>query len=223
MIIDRLTEIDETTRGDHYHLAEEDVCYYLGEYTARQGFGYSEMNRLIINLKHKPEHRNTRRWYWKERAISQFGAALRQNINRKGVEHQETLVPIPPSKAKGDPQYDDRMLRILRSAFGQYRADIRELVLQKGSMPADHESGERVSYDKLLASYYIDENASQPEPTSILLFDDVLTTGKHFRVAKQRLIERFPNIDVIGVFIARCVRDSDFDVFRNPLPDPDNL
>ena len=38
---DRFTEIDELTRPDHSWLTDDDRCYFLGEYTARQGYSYS--------------------------------------------------------------------------------------------------------------------------------------------------------------------------------------
>lgn len=48
----RLTKIDELTIGQHYHLDASDTCFF-GEYTARKGFGFSETNQLIHNLKNQ--------------------------------------------------------------------------------------------------------------------------------------------------------------------------
>mgnify|MGYP001027605510 CR=1 FL=1 len=47
----RLTQIDKLIRGQHYHLEVGDLCYFFGEYTARQRAAYSETNQLIMNLK----------------------------------------------------------------------------------------------------------------------------------------------------------------------------
>lgn len=47
----RLTKIDELTRGQHYHLSEDDTCYFFGEYTARKGYAFSNTNNLIHNFK----------------------------------------------------------------------------------------------------------------------------------------------------------------------------
>ena len=41
-----------------------------------------------------------------------------------------TFVPIPPSKAKSDPLYDDRMEQILRKIWPGQQIDMRELVIQ---------------------------------------------------------------------------------------------
>jgi hypothetical protein len=47
----RLSKVDDLTRPDHSYLTPDDVCYYLGDYTARGGFKFSAINNLISNLK----------------------------------------------------------------------------------------------------------------------------------------------------------------------------
>ena len=34
----RLSKVDDLTRPDHWYLTEDDHCFFIGEYTARQGF-----------------------------------------------------------------------------------------------------------------------------------------------------------------------------------------
>lgn len=34
----RFTEVDESVRHAHFHLRASDRCYFIGEYTARQGY-----------------------------------------------------------------------------------------------------------------------------------------------------------------------------------------
>jgi predicted amidophosphoribosyltransferase len=47
------------------------------------------------------------------------------------------------------------------------------------------------------------------------LFDDVLTTGAHFRAASAALQQSFPGVKIIGLFIARRVPEAvDFDEFE---------
>jgi hypothetical protein len=58
--------------------------------------------------KGKPE------WPWKERALREAAAAFRTALNNDYLSIA-TLVPIPPSKAKTDALYDDRMTRMLRA------------------------------------------------------------------------------------------------------------
>jgi predicted amidophosphoribosyltransferase len=44
------------------------------------------------------------------------------------------------------------------------------------------------------------------EATSIIVVDDVLTSGAHFKAAKRMIQEKIPGAFVIGLFWARAVR-----------------
>jgi hypothetical protein len=54
-----------------------------------------------------------------------------------------------------------------------------------------------------------------PQPRVFGLFDDVLTTGAHYRAAAAVLQRAFPEVRIIGLFIARRVPEAvdieDFD------------
>jgi hypothetical protein len=110
----RLTKIDDLARPDHYYLTAEDDCYFLGEYTARKGYAFSPTNQLILNFKKPVNVRGTPQWNHKERAIGDIAAEFRTALNGEWLD-TATLVPVPPSKAKTDPLYDDRLLRMLRA------------------------------------------------------------------------------------------------------------
>jgi len=124
-----------------------------------------------------------------------------------------TLVPVPPSKAKDDPLYDDRMRRVPQVLGRDLDLDIRELVLQRTSMGPSHESEARPTPEQVAENYYIDEERTDPEPRQIGIFDDLLTAGCHFRAMKTVLLERFPEAAIVGVFLARRVPETttDFD------------
>lgn len=201
-------EIDELVRSDHWYLEPEDECYYIGEYTARGGHACSETNQLIHNFKKSLERRGRPEWNYKERAISRIANLIRANIRNDAVL---TFVPIPPSKSKDHPLYDDRMSRVLNFASSGRPSDVRELIVQVRSVEATHLSNERPSPDDLLQNYLLDEALCMPEPQLIFLVDDVLTTGCHFKAAKRLLSTRFPNVRIVGLFVARRVPNSDFD------------
>jgi hypothetical protein len=196
----RVLKIDALTLADHYYLDAQDICYYTGEYTAGEGHAYSETNQLIHNFKKSVDRRGTAQWQYKERAILQAAALFRAAI--KG-DARITFVPIPPSKAKDDPLYDDRLLRMLNAVCEGRHTDIRELVLQKQSLPAAHLSDARPTPDELIANYELDERLAEQPPTTIFVVDDVLTTGCHFKAVKRVLGQRFPERHIIGLFIAR--------------------
>jgi predicted amidophosphoribosyltransferase len=211
----RLTAIDETTRGDHYYLAEADRCFCFGEYFADQGWEHGPTNQLIFNYKCRPTE-NSRRLYWKEQAIATIAAGLKGAFPRQEVE-RHTWVPIPSSKLPDHPEYDDRIAKTLRRAFAGYDVDIRELLRQSVSADADHGSNSRMTPESLLELLIIDHEAwDRAPPRSIILFDDVLTTGKHFKSCERRLREMDPTVAIAGVFVARRALPRPINDFENP-------
>ena len=66
------------------------------------------------------------------------------------------------------------------------------------------------------ALYRLDEALTEPMPRIVAFIDDLLTTGAHFRAAKSVVSTRFPDVAIIGLFIARRAPDTadleDFDV-----------
>jgi hypothetical protein len=123
--------------------------------------------------------------------------------NQLGMARRATLVPVPPSKARGDPAYDDRMTKVCQGI--RAGLDVRELVVQSESLPAAHESKDRPTVVDLLRVWSIDEQLANPSPRWIGIFDDVLTTGTRFVAMKTILQGRFPQVHIFGFFIARRV------------------
>lgn len=68
---------------------------FFGEYTARKGFGFSETNQLIHNLKKSVEKRGSYEYRYKGKAINKIAQMLVGITNLKDL----TFVPIPPSNA----------------------------------------------------------------------------------------------------------------------------
>ena len=208
----RLTKIDDLTRLDHAHLTEDDECYFIGEYTARKGFAYSDTNDLILNFKKPMDRRGRPEWPYKFRAIKQAAAAFRTALEPSPALSSLTFVPVPPSKTKEDPLYDDRLMKMLCAIRPNRRMDIREIIVQKMSTDAAHGSEVRPSPQQIEELYELNELLTTPEPNFIAIVDDILTTGAHFRAAKMALFRWFPAVPIIGLFIARRVPGaSDFD------------
>jgi len=203
----RLTKLDELTRPDHTFITAEDECFYLGEYTARRGFSFSEINNLINNLRKPMDRRGLPEWRYKEQAIVRCGNMLREGLNADWLR-TATLVPIPSSKTRDDPEYDNRLPRILGELGRGAQLDIRELVLMTRNVSQSHLAEERVSIEELVASMAIEEALVEPTPQTIGVFDDVLTTGRHYKAVQQVLRTRFRAVPIIGVFVARRVPEA---------------
>ena len=204
-----LWKIDDSTVGDHFFLAPADRCFYIWEYSAHKGFRFSPANNFISNLKIKPSamDRSPLRRRHKLEAIDHAAQALRAFISRAFVETSATFVAMPGSKVAGDTEYDNRLSKVLNTAFHGWNADVRDLLSTTRSTPADHESPDRMSFDELLQITATRQESGGPPRSVVVVFDDVLNSGKHFKVAERRIREHYPRSEIRGLFLARCVRE----------------
>ena len=198
----RLLRIDELLRGDHAYLHADDEVYFLHEYTARGGIT-TESNRLILNLKKSPAKKGTREYRYKAPAIATCAEQLGKVMDPEW--RRATIVPVPPSKTRSDPEYDDRLVQVLKLLNRNGNYDVREIVRQKKSTAAVHESDERLKPDELRALYEIDEGFTSPSPKHIVVFDDMITAGAHFAAMKAILHQRFGAVRITGLFISRRI------------------
>ena len=130
----RFQKVDELALCDHYYLSEDDVCYYIGEYTAKGGFAYSDTNSLVLNFKKDPDRKGRPEWRYKGLAIQRVAATFREALG-EGPLRSMTFVPIPPSSAKDDPMHDDRLCQMLRAMEPALAVDIREMIGPDGEHP----------------------------------------------------------------------------------------
>ncbi len=78
----------------------------------------------------------------------------------------------------------------------------REIILQTESTEAVHH-GESRDPDRIKALYRIDQTLKDPAPEKIVVCDDVLTTGAHYKAAQSLLSSIYPEVQIVGMFIAR--------------------
>jgi hypothetical protein len=206
----KLQKIDELTLADHYEIDRTDNCFFICEYTSNVGYGYSDANQLISNLKKSVLKIGTSAYTHKIHAMLTVARLI---ASFKGIENY-TIVPIPPSKIQEHREYDDRLLKILADAK-QINPNVQfcDLIHQKSSTRASHAStGNRLSKQELVNNFNSNGENRSPISGNVLIFDDLLTNGTHYKAAQQYLIENFPNIRVSGLFIARRI-------FKNPFED----
>ena len=172
----RFTEIDDQTRPDHAHLTSDDHCYFIGEYTARRGYAWSSTNQLILNFKKTPDRRGKPEWRYKELAIREAAAAFRKALN-PDVLDRWAFVPVPPSKAREHPLYDDRLTRMLHAIRSGRPLDVRELIVQTESTDAVHGNDDRPRPEEIEAFCRIEETLAEPAPRFIAVVDDLADHG----------------------------------------------
>ena len=200
-IPERLTQIDQLTVWDYPYITLNDECYFCWDYVVRGSFVDYDANDFIQNFEIPVDCPDPWRLRHKKNAIA-FAAKALQSLIPVDLRQASTFVPIPPSKIKGDPAHDDRLLRALRSTIPPL-SDVRELVLQNENR-ASKEKG--ITPSQRAANYRINEEYASPDPTHIILVDDVLTTGSHFKGAVMVLQGRYPGVGIVGLFLARAIR-----------------
>lgn len=204
----KLQKLDELTLRDHPFLQDDDLCYYFGEYTGGgQGFAYSNFNSLILNFKKDPSKEGTFEWDYKLGAIETIATGFVDIFKKISRIQHITLVPIPPSKMKNNPKYDDRILKMLRRVEEKLgkKLDIRELIISRQDREPLHKGETRLTPPELRKYLEFNRDVFDPVPQEILLIDDVLTNGTHFRAMKDMITQEFPAVRVTGLFISRRI------------------
>jgi hypothetical protein len=200
-IPDRLQQIDQLIVGDHYYIALDDECYFCWEYVVKGGYVQYAVNDFIHNFEIPSDCPDPWRLRHKTKAVG-FAAKALQSLIPADLKQTSTFVPIPPSKIKEDPAHDERLSLALRSIVPPL-ADVRELVLQNENTVS---KGKQIHPSQRAANYRINEECASPDPTHIVLVDDVLTTGSHFKGAMMVLQQRYPRVGIVGLFLARAIR-----------------
>jgi len=201
-----LTWLDPPSRADHLLLGEQDRCAYLAQYPAGAAWRENSLARLVWDFKCAPSlARSDARWQQrKQQAIDRMADWLRVAVTREQAEHC-TWVPIPPSKQRGDPDFDERLESTLYRAFDGYDLDLRRLLFQALSTRCDHSAGNRLSEQDLYRLLRVDMPVLEQQAlrSRVVLFDDVLTSGKHFKCCQRRLLESAPQARIVGLFLLR--------------------
>ena len=144
-------------------------------------------------------------WQYKFRAIEEC-SQLMSTLSFKPTL-KITFIPVPPSKKKGDPLYDDRLVQILNKAYNNLgKINIIDLFDQSESRESCHSTSNKRNISELQDNLCIsDPSLCNLVGDLIIIFDDVITTGAHFIAMKNKLKELFPNKPIAGIFIARRI------------------
>lgn len=199
----RLQKIDELLLPSHQYLTADDECFFFMNYT-RLNLGFTPENDLILNFKKDMSRRNNAaEWKWKAKAIKQVSDIFLQNLPEIN-EPNVLFVPIPPSRARTDELYDNRIIQVLTN-FCQDRAnaEFREIITLANNMTPTHE--EKKSPEEIIPLLTVDDALCQDQKEIIFLVDDVITEGAHFKACQAVLQQRFPNSRIKGLFIARTI------------------
>lgn len=185
-------------------------------YTPRAGYNYSDTNNLINNFKKSPKA-SSPELHYKKKAIEQFASELAILATILLVENYKAglaIVPMPPSKIRSHPEYDDRVEQVARMIANRLKEQATYFPVLLGSTDRDaaHLSGSTRDPEVIYRCMTIDESIAiqYDEKRHLVVIDDVLTSGAHFAAAYRHLHQRFPEARITGVFWAKSQSPSDF-------------
>lgn len=177
------------------HILKEDRCYYFMEKEA-EGYTKSTANNLINNFKKPVDRRGKPEWEYKERSIKVFTGDL---CDLK-LSHPYTVIPAPTSKPRGHADWDDRLDKVVEG----FALCKDEVVIEKALDTATvltpaHLGGSRDIDD--IKSHTVWNGIGDLKGDTVILVDDVLTTGSHFKAWKEFIMQNDPRVkNVIGLF-----------------------
>lgn len=198
------TRIDRSDVGLHATVYSTPCFYYLVH--TNEGFEV-ESNQEIINFKIKLEdiEKSPGRKYWKERSIDNLSLALacwlNDNSNAISRWGNVALVPMPTSRPGDHEYYDSRLVRLCENASkmnGLVR--VENILDSKKELVPAHEGGPRDL--PTLKGNLVVRSPSKPLKT-VILVDDLMTSGNHYAACYEALKACFPDTDIIGLFLAR--------------------
>lgn len=202
----RVTGIDW---NNHRCLEPNDACLFYetrehhrpGDDPSSRSFAYS----TIMNFKKPPSRKSKPEWYYKEKAIETISGDLSALLRSLDPGSRYLLVPAVTSRCEGDPEYDDRLVRVCQAASeGLGNVDLRELLFARRTVTGSSKGGAR-DVDAVLRNIGIRplEQGIATCYVAVLVFDDVLTTGAHFKACQAALLKIFGTTPIVGVFWAR--------------------
>ncbi|WP_144054001.1 hypothetical protein [Baaleninema simplex] len=212
--------------GLHWHIVDESdwlinfpvqerktsVLAYSRIYTPKQGFSYSETNNLIFNFKKSPSATSSELFY-KKQAIEKFTTELELFLKHLSIYALSNniniyIIPIPPSKSRDSPQYDNRVEQVACRASCRLKCNYLPILYTKHDREKTSSSSKARDWQDICNSLECDKNwlqiikVSKTKKSIFLLLDDILTSGAHFRAARSKLNSVGIKVEM-GVFWAK--------------------
>ena len=188
-------------QGQLPHIKKNDFWVYAREYVSGPGYEAGPTNSLILNFKKKPSKKNTPQWPYRENAVKEFKEDIEILL---GSINQAFLTSIPSSKKKNHSEYDNRFEDLFKEILKSHPQWIAEWPVEiKRNKEPSHTSGER--NPETLRENYLWKGFKNREPEVLYIFDDLITTGAHFRAMSDFLIENKYKGKIIGICWAKTV------------------
>ena len=185
----------------HYYISDDDFCIYAREYISHAGYQGGQTNRYITNFKKSPDKRETVQWGYRKQAIEAFSKEARLLFKPYS---QAAITAIPSSTAKNDSEYDNRFEDLFTELQkSRPNLNIEWPIAIKQTIKSSHLGGDRDPETFKKNCFW--KGFRKGHPKMLIIFDDVLTTGAHFRAMSDFLKKNGYEGEIVGVFWARTI------------------
>lgn len=204
------TRIGKVNSFNHRELEPDDVCLFLH---TRETHAYGEIEqwsypyRTVENFKISPHALSAKpaRRKYKEEAVRIVADDLAMLFRDSDPYTKLLLVPAVTSKAKSDPNYDDRLPRVCEMVASRFpNVDWVELLSARQTIASAHTGDGTRDVDALLANIAVVPGFPVGDYASVLIFDDVISSGAHFKACERAIKSVYgEHTPVKGVFWSR--------------------
>lgn len=211
----RWTYVDPVIKSTRRYLGEEDLCYY---YLIKDKRGWSDgphakANQLVINFKHDPRDfaPNSAPMYYKGQAVKTLAGCIKSFfVAQEDVLRDKNvfLVPIPTSMPRSAQGYDarlDSLCKIVERGVSWVR--YLPLLDTKQDIGKAHAGSGSRDPDLLAENMVCGEIPHSGSERYVVLVDDVLTTGAHYAACKRVVLNKYPDVILLGLFLSVHVND----------------
>ena len=204
------TRISRVNSFNHRELDGEDICLFLH---TRETHQYGEIDQwsyayqTIENFKISPValQNNPARRRYKEQAVQTITNDLAMLFRDANPRARFLLVPAVTSKSRTDPNYDDRLIKVCSTVASRFpNVDSFELLSISRTIASAHTGAGTRNVNALLSNIVVDTSIAIRDYASVLIFDDVISSGAHFKTCKLAIQRAYGNdVPIEGVFWAR--------------------
>ena len=193
----------------HHHIKATDYCLCKREYVSGYGYKGGPTNQLILNFKKPPLKQKTFEWKYRKQAVIRFKKEIESLFK---PDLKISITAIPSSKHRSDPKYDRRFEDLFQELLKSRPSLKVEWPIEViKTLPSSHQEGRR-DPEPIKRNYTWKGFSQKSPPKRLCVFDDVLTTGAHFRAVSDFLRENDYEGQIIGVFWSRAILSKKDDI-----------
>ena len=192
-------------------ISDSEKCLYTRDYISGGGFE-GEANQLILNFKKSLDKKGTAQWQHRDRAVRLFAQEIASIVPDVPMHFMAIPGSKPWEHSENNQRFQDlfkELKRIRPKILFHWPINCRKAI--KGSSQGGTRSPKEIMDNYKWAGFSCNIN----EISKIIIVDDVITSGAHFRACVDYLKEQGFKGEITGVFWAKTRQKDPFEEFTD--------